>query len=105
LVGLSEILEGRGGKINEDAINRKPMFDENSPEYAEGLNEFFRALQTPMNHAREEERVLKNKRYDELEVGGRLNDFDAEQGKKALKRIKFSNSDHNFYFFPQKKQR
>lgn len=108
LFGLYEILEGRGEKISEEVKNRRRDFDVNSPEYAEGLNEFFAALQVPLRHAREEEQALAGKKYDDLKVGGKFSGVDAKKGENVLEEIKNSVSGFgcrsSFNYFPQKEQ-
>jgi len=74
-------LEGRGEKIVAEGDNRQDTFDVDSPEYANALNAFFASLHSgPMQEARGREHSLKDKKYNELEVGSNFSGNE-EDGK------------------------
>lgn len=105
LFGFHEILEGRGEKIMEDVLNRKDRLDVNSPDYAEKLNSFYSALQVPLEKGREQEKLLKNKTYKDIEIEKRFGVGDDEQGKHVFGQISESIEDYqNFHHFKQQGQ-
>jgi hypothetical protein len=105
LFGFHEILEGRGEKIMEDVLNRKDRLDVNSPDYAEKLNSFYAALQVPLEKGREQEKLLKDKTYRDMEIEKKFGVGDDEEGKYAFNQISESIEDYqNFHHFKQQGQ-
>jgi hypothetical protein len=87
LFGINEILEGRGEKIMEDVINRKERTDVNAPDYAERLNNLFSSAQIPLMEGRKQEKELKGKRGNEVDVNKRFSRGSKDKGEKAFKQI------------------
>ncbi|CFW92715.1 protein of unknown function [endosymbiont DhMRE of Dentiscutata heterogama] len=106
LFGFNEILEGNGEKIMEDVMNRKEVLDVNSPDYAERLNNFYAAIQIPLDKGREQERLLKNKTHKDIKIESKFSSGNEEQGKKIFDQISgiVANSYKNFHHFIQKDQ-
>jgi len=104
LCGFNEILEGHGEKIMEDVKNRKETTDINAPDYAERLNSVFAGAQTYLVKGREQEKLLKGKKGNEVEVANKFSGS-SEQGRKIFNQISQTVSGHDdFHFFKQKDQ-
>lgn len=104
LFGFHEILEGRGEKIMEDVISRKDRLDVNSSDYAEKLNNFYSALQVPLEKGREQEELLKNKTYRDVETESKFGG-NSQQGEQVFNQIAGTISGQDdFHFFKQKNQ-
>jgi hypothetical protein len=105
LYGFNEVLEGRGGKIMEEALNKEETGYINSPDYAEKLTNFFSNIQNPLEEARKREQLLKGKRSDEIVIESKFIAGDRDQGERTFNRIARTTSNYNdFHFFPQKRK-
>ena len=84
----------------EDVLNRKDRLDVNSPDYAEKLNNFYAALQVPLEKGREQEKLLKDKTYKDIKIEKKFGVGDDEEGKNAFNQISESIEDYqNFHHF------
>ena len=106
LFGINEILEGRGEKIMEDVINRKERTDVNAPDYAERLNNLFSSAQIPLMEGRKQEKELKGKKGNEVDVDKRFGKGNKDKGEEAFKKIAGSVAGGygDFHFWKQKDQ-
>jgi hypothetical protein len=106
LFEFNEILEGNGEKIMEDVKNRSNTVDVDAPGYAERLNKLFSSVQIPLVKGREQEKLLSDKRGNEVDIDRKFDVGDSKQGKSVIDRISGSivNCRGDFHFFPQKEE-
>jgi len=99
LFGINEILEGRGEKIRKEVETERPIAS------VEEMKDVFVHSHLVAKKEDETQKLLSNKTYRDVEIGGKFGSGSVEQGEKAFEQIARNVSgNQNFHYFPSQEQ-